>query len=42
VRLIIGAPRNYASVPAEKNASAAIAAELHGAVKELAQEHARR
>jgi 1-acyl-sn-glycerol-3-phosphate acyltransferase len=42
VRLIIGAPRNYATMPPEKNASAAIAAELHGAVKQLAQQHAGR
>ena len=33
VRLIIGAPRNYASVPADKGASVAIAAELQDAVK---------
>jgi 1-acyl-sn-glycerol-3-phosphate acyltransferase len=35
VRLIIGAPRNYVLLLPEKNASAAIAAELHEAVKEL-------
>jgi hypothetical protein len=29
-------------MPPEKNASAAIAAELHGAVKQLAQQHAAR
>jgi 1-acyl-sn-glycerol-3-phosphate acyltransferase len=40
VRLIIGAPRNYALVPQEKNASAAIASELRDAVSLLAQEHA--
>src|ERR1043166_863693 len=42
VRLIIGAPRNYAALPPEKNASSAIAAELRDAVKELAQRHAGR
>jgi 1-acyl-sn-glycerol-3-phosphate acyltransferase len=35
VRLIIGAPRNYVLLPPEKSTSAAIAAELHEAVKEL-------
>jgi 1-acyl-sn-glycerol-3-phosphate acyltransferase len=35
VRLIIGAPRNYVLQPPERSASAAIAAELHGAVKQL-------
>ncbi|MFZ1220315.1 MAG: lysophospholipid acyltransferase family protein [Chthoniobacterales bacterium] len=35
VRLIIGAPRNYVLLSPEKNASAAIAAELHEAVKQL-------
>jgi len=42
VRLIIGAPRNYAAVPPDKNASAAIAAELRAAVQQLAQQHAGR
>jgi hypothetical protein len=42
VRLIIGAPRNYAAVPPDKNATAAIAAELRDAVQQLAQQHARR
>jgi len=40
VRLIIGAPRNYAAVPSDKTANAAIAAELRGAVQQLAQKHA--
>jgi hypothetical protein len=42
VRLIIGAPRNYAAVPPDKNASAIIAAELHSAVQQLAQQQASR
>jgi hypothetical protein len=42
VRLIIGAPRNYAAVLPDKSASAVIAAELRDAVKELAQQHAGR
>jgi 1-acyl-sn-glycerol-3-phosphate acyltransferase len=42
VRLIIGAPRNYASVLPEKHSSAVIAAELQDAVKQLAREHAGR
>jgi 1-acyl-sn-glycerol-3-phosphate acyltransferase len=42
VRLIIGAPRNYASTPPEKGASSAIAAELRDAVKQLAEQHAGR
>ena len=37
VRLIVGAPRNYLSHAAEKTNICAIAAELHGAVKELGQ-----
>jgi 1-acyl-sn-glycerol-3-phosphate acyltransferase len=35
VRLLIGAPRNYAARSLEKSDLCAIAAELHGAVKEL-------
>jgi hypothetical protein len=42
VRLIIGAPRNYVSVVPDKSTSAAIAEELHDAVRELAQQHAGR
>lgn len=42
VRLIIGAPRNYVTIVPDKSASAAIAEELHDAVKELAQQHAGR
>jgi 1-acyl-sn-glycerol-3-phosphate acyltransferase len=42
VRLIIGAPRNYSSGPADKKASGAIAEELRQAVMELALEHAGR
>ena len=42
VRLIIGAPRNYASTLPEKGASSAIAAELRDAVKQLAEQHAGR
>lgn len=42
VRLIIGAPRNYADVVPDKSASLAIAAELHSAVSELASQHAGR
>ena len=42
VRLIIGAPRNYVTMPSDKNSSAAIAAELRNAVQQLAQHHARR
>ncbi|HEY2138783.1 MAG TPA: lysophospholipid acyltransferase family protein [Chthoniobacterales bacterium] len=41
VRLIIGAPRSYASRLPDKTAHAAIATELHGAVERLAQQHAR-
>jgi 1-acyl-sn-glycerol-3-phosphate acyltransferase len=40
VRLIIGEPRNYAAIAPDKNSNAAIAAELRGAVQQLAQEHA--
>lgn len=42
VRLIIGAPRNYASVLPDKTSSIAIATELHDAVKQLALQHASR
>jgi 1-acyl-sn-glycerol-3-phosphate acyltransferase len=42
VRLIIGAPRNYGAVVPDRNSSAAIAAELRGAVEQLAQQHAAR
>jgi hypothetical protein len=42
VRLIIGAPRNYASTPPDKTTSASIAAELRAAVQQLAQQHAGR
>ena len=42
VRLIVGAPRNYASTPAEKGASSAIATELRDAVKQLAEQYAGR
>ena len=42
VRLIIGAPRNYASTLPEKGVSSAIAAELREAVKQLAEQHAGR
>jgi 1-acyl-sn-glycerol-3-phosphate acyltransferase len=42
VRLVIGAPRNYAAVLPDKTSSAAIAAELRAAVQELAQQHAGR
>ena len=42
VRLIIGAPRNYAATPSEKGASNAIATELHDAVQQLAEQHAGR
>jgi 1-acyl-sn-glycerol-3-phosphate acyltransferase len=41
VRLIIGAPRNYLAMRPDKNSSAAVAAELHSAVKQLADEYAR-
>jgi 1-acyl-sn-glycerol-3-phosphate acyltransferase len=41
VRLIIGAPRNYATVAPDRAASAAIAGELQTAVQQLAQQHAR-
>lgn len=40
VRLIIGAPRNFSATPPDKIASAAIANELHAAVRQLADEHA--
>jgi 1-acyl-sn-glycerol-3-phosphate acyltransferase len=40
VRLIVGAPRNYADVVPDKSASLAIASELHSAVSELASQHA--
>jgi 1-acyl-sn-glycerol-3-phosphate acyltransferase len=39
VRLVIGAPRNYAARAADKASVAAIAAELEGAVKQLGQTH---
>ena len=42
VRLIIGAPRNYAAMLPDKNANAAIATELRTAVQQLAQQHAGR
>ena len=42
VRLIIGAPRNYAAMLPDKNSNVAIASELRAAVQELAQEHAGR
>src|SRR3954468_2014550 len=42
VRLIIGAPRNYAAMPSDKMATVAIATELRGAVQQLAQQHAGR
>jgi 1-acyl-sn-glycerol-3-phosphate acyltransferase len=42
VRLIIGAPRNYASTLPEKGASSAIAGELRDAVKQLAEQYAGR
>jgi 1-acyl-sn-glycerol-3-phosphate acyltransferase len=41
VRLIIGAPRTYEKMLPDKTASATIASELHAAVTELANEHAR-
>jgi 1-acyl-sn-glycerol-3-phosphate acyltransferase len=37
VRLVIGAPRNYAERTADKASVAAIASELRGAVKQLGQ-----
>jgi len=40
VRLIIGAPRSYAGIAPDKNASSAIAAELHDAVRALSPSHA--
>ena len=42
VRLIIGAPRDYAKRLPEKSASSAIANELRAAVEQLAQQHAAR
>jgi 1-acyl-sn-glycerol-3-phosphate acyltransferase len=42
VRLIIGAPRNYAAMPSDKTGGAAVASELRAAVQQLAQEHAGR
>jgi 1-acyl-sn-glycerol-3-phosphate acyltransferase len=42
VRLIIGEPRNYATIAPDRNSNAAIAAELRGAVQQLAQQHADR
>ncbi len=42
VRLVIGAPRNYAATPSDKLANAAIAAELRSAVQQLAQQNAGR
>jgi hypothetical protein len=42
VRLIIGAPRNYATTLPEKGASSAIATELHDAVQQLAEQYAGR
>lgn len=42
VRLIIGEPRNYASIAPEKNSNAAIAGELRAAVQHLAEQYARR
>jgi 1-acyl-sn-glycerol-3-phosphate acyltransferase len=42
VRLIIGAPRDYASVPPDKSASTRIANDLCAAVQELADQHAAR
>jgi hypothetical protein len=40
--LIIGEPRNYASMPPDKISNAAIAAELRAAVQQLGQQHGRR
>ena len=40
VRLIVGAPRNFASVVPDRSSSAAIAAELESAVQQLAQHYA--
>jgi 1-acyl-sn-glycerol-3-phosphate acyltransferase len=40
VRLIIGAPRNYAAMPSDKTGSAVVASELRAAVQQLAQKHA--
>ncbi len=42
VRLIIGAPRNYASLPSDKTGGAIVASELRAAVQQLAQQHASR
>src|ERR1044071_6266038 len=42
VRLIIGAPRNYAATPSDKTGGAVVASELRAAVQELAQQHAGR
>ena len=42
VRLIIGAPRNYAERGAERSDLCAIAAELQGAVEELGETHGSR
>ena len=42
VRLIIGAPRTYEKMLPDKTAGTAIAAELHLAVKELAEQYADR
>ena len=39
VRLIIGEPRNYASIAPDKNANAVIAAELRAAVQQLAEQN---
>ena len=42
VRLIVGAPRNYAAVPSDKTGGAIVASELRAAVQQLAQQHAGR
>jgi 1-acyl-sn-glycerol-3-phosphate acyltransferase len=42
VRLIIGAPRNYALLPSDKTGGAIVASELRAAVQQLAQQHASR
>ena len=42
VRLIIGAPRNFAGMLPDRNSSAAVANELRAAVQQLAQHHAGR
>ena len=42
VRLIIGAPRNYATTPSDRTGGAVVANELRAAIQQLALEHASR